>query len=136
KLSTEFSQNIERASQSILLVEGRRFASSGIVWQKNLVVTADHSLPRSEEIQMRTASGEALTAVVAGRDPSTDIALLKTTVDLVPLEIASDQKLKSGQLALIVGRAQGGRMLAVLSMVSGTDDGYRNWRGGNFDQFI
>ena len=135
-LSAEISQIIERVSPSILVVQGRRFPSSGIAWQKNLVITTDHSLPQSEEIQIRTSSGELITAVLAGRDPSTDIAILKTTTDLQPIENAADQKLKAGQLPVIVGRARGGRVLAQLTMISGTDEGYRNWRGGTFDQFI
>jgi len=38
KLSTELSQLIEQSSKSIVLVQGRKFPSSGIAWQKNLVV--------------------------------------------------------------------------------------------------
>lgn len=135
-LSTELSEMIERASQSVVLVQGRRFPSSGIAWKKNLVVTADHSLPRNGELQIRIAKGEAITGVVAGRDPSADIAIIQTSIELQPLEPSSDQALKPGQLAVILGRANGGRLLAVLTMLSGSDGTYKNWRGGTFDQFI
>jgi len=136
KLSAEFSGTIENVSPSIVLVQGRRYPASGIVWQKNFVVTADHLLPASQEIVLRTATGEEIQASIAGRDPSIDVAILKTATDLEAVQGASDQKLKSGQLGLIVGRANGGRVLALLSMVSGAEYGYRNWRGGKFDQFI
>ena len=35
KLSEELSATIERASQSVVLVQGKRLPSSGIVWKKN-----------------------------------------------------------------------------------------------------
>ena len=135
KLSKEFSEAIKKASQSIVLVQGRRFPSSGIAWRKDIVVAADHSLPRSQQVQIRTAAGEAITATVAGRDPALDLVLLKTNSDLVPAERA-EQQLQAGQLALLLARAHRGRELAMLTMVSGSGEGYRNWRGGTFDQFI
>ena len=135
KLSEELSGTIERASQSVVLVQGRRFPASGVVWKKKFVVTSDHSLPRINEVQIRTASGEMISGVVAGRDPSTDVAIIQTSQELQPLEI-SEGPVKAGQLAVILGRANGGRVLSVLTMISGTDSNYRNWRGGTFDQFI
>jgi S1-C subfamily serine protease len=135
KLSEELSATIERASQSVVLVQGRRFPASGVVWKNNFVITTDHSLPRTTEVQIRTASGEMITGVIAGRDPSTDVAIIQTSKDLQPLEI-SEAPVKAGQLALILGRANGGRVLSVLTMISGTDSNYKNWRGGTFDQFI
>lgn len=135
KLSEELSATIEKASQSVVLVQGRRFPASGVVWKKNLVVTTDHSLPRSNEVQIRTASGEIISGAIAGRDPATDVAIVQSSKDLQPLEF-SKTSLKAGQLAIILGRANGGRVLSVLTMISGTDNNYKNWRGGTFDQFI
>jgi S1-C subfamily serine protease len=135
KLSEELSATIEKASQSVVLVQGRRFPASGIVWKKNLVVTTDHSLPRTNEVQIRTAAGEVISGAIAGRDPATDVAIIQSSKDLHPLEF-SKTSLKAGQLAVILGRANGGRILSVLTMISGTDNNYKNWRGGTFDQFI
>ncbi|MCI0447217.1 S1C family serine protease, partial [bacterium] len=111
------------------------FPASGVVWKKQFVITTDHSLPRTSEVQIRTASGEMVTGVIAGRDPSTDVAIIQTSKELQPLEF-SETQLKAGQLAVILGRANGGRLLSVLTMISGTDSTYKNWRGGTFDQFI
>lgn len=135
KLSEELSAAIEKASQSVVLVQGRRFPASGVVWKKNLVVTTDHSLPRSNEVQIRTASGEIISGAIAGRDPATDVAIIQSSKDLQPMEF-SKTSLNAGQLAIVLGRANGGRVLSVLTMISGTDNNYKNWRGGTFDQFI
>jgi S1-C subfamily serine protease len=136
KLSSEFSELIERASKSIVLIPGRRSAASGIAWRKDLVITADHLLGRSGDYEIRTSSGEAVVASVIGRDPSIDIAILKTGSELEPLVAGASPPLKAGQLAVSIGRASGGRILSALTMVSGTDGAYRNWRGGSFDTFI
>lgn len=136
KLGIELSKIVEQASRSIVLVEGRRLPSSGIVWQKNLVISADHSLPRTEELHIKTSTSETIVGIVIGRDPSLDIAMIKLEADLPPLENSRDVKLKAGQLGVCLGRANGGRVLAALTMVSGVDDNYRNWRGGILDQFL
>jgi S1-C subfamily serine protease len=134
KLSIELSEIIRKVSESIVLVQGRRSPSSGIVWEKNLIVTADHLLPRQEEVQI-ASSGETITAVVAGRDPGTDLALLKTSTELKPVE-KETADLTTGHLVVSVGRANRGRLLAVLGIISGSEGAYRNWRGGSLDRFI
>src|SRR5262249_12936561 len=108
----------------------------GIAWQKNLIVTADHLLGRSSEFSVYSSAGEELSAVVAGRDPSLDMAILKTDKDLKGIEAFSTDTVKAGELAICVGRAARGRLLSTLTMISGSDATYRNWRGGTFDQFI
>lgn len=135
KLSTELSGIIQNVSESIVLVQGRRSPSSGIVWDKNVIVTADHLLPRQEEVQIASSSGETIIANVAGRDPGTDLALLKTSIELKPVNNEAAQ-LNTCQLAVSVGRANRGRLLAVLGIISGSDGPYRNWRGGSLDRFI
>jgi S1-C subfamily serine protease len=136
KLSTELFEIVERTSQSIVLVQGRRVPCSGIVWQKKLVVSADHSLPRTEELQIKTSTGEGISGTVVGRDPSIDIAVIKLSAELQPLENSPDEKLRAGQICTTMGRANGGRLLAMLTIISGVDDHYRNWRSGILDQFI
>lgn len=135
-LSSEFAGLMEKASPSIVLVPGRRSSASGIVWRKNLVITADHLLGRAGNQEVMTSSGESIGATVAGRDPSTDIAILKTKSELQAVEAATEAPIKAGQLAISLGRAAGGRLLGALTMISGADEAYRNWRGGTFDHFI
>ncbi|HSE43294.1 MAG TPA: S1C family serine protease [Acidobacteriota bacterium] len=135
-ISNELSAMIENASQSIVLVEGKKFPASGIVWQKNFIVTADHLLPRSREVQVMISNSESITGSITGRDPATDIAIIQVSKDLHAFDQYSEQAVKTGELVVILGRANGGRQLAVLTMISGTDDKYKNWRGGTLDQFI
>ncbi|MCI0604098.1 S1C family serine protease [bacterium] len=135
KLSEELSSITRKVSESIVFVQSRRSASSGIVWEKNTIVTADHLLPRQDEVHIQIPSGETTTALVAGRDSSTDLALLKTTTEFKAVE-KETSPFEAGQLAISIGRANRGRLLAVLGIVSGSDGPYRNWRGGTLDRFI
>jgi hypothetical protein len=78
ELSNALAQATDRAAASVVAVHTeRRGSSSGIVWRSGGVVTADHALRRDEEIQMTLPDGRVVSATLAGRDPSTDIAVLK-----------------------------------------------------------
>src|SRR3954454_53958 len=78
-LSAELADAVERAGRSVVTVEARRrVPGSGIVWPEGgVIVTADHVLERHEEISIVFAGGERVVATVAGRDPGSDIAILK-----------------------------------------------------------
>ena len=54
-----------------------RGSSSGVIWRPGVIVTAEHALRRDEDIQLTVADGRAVPAKLVGRDPSTDLAVLK-----------------------------------------------------------
>ena len=56
--------------------------TSGIEWKKGVVVTVHHGVQRDEDIKVLLAGGRAVSAKLAGRDPSTDIAVLRIEEDL------------------------------------------------------
>ena len=60
-----------------MTVQSHRFRASGIVWRPGLIVTADEALPDGAEITVTLAGGETVPATIAGRDPTTAIALLR-----------------------------------------------------------
>src|SRR5262245_33270599 len=80
ELSSTLAAAVARAAPSVVRIEGgRRGPSSGTVWSADgLVVAAHHNLPRDEEIPVGLADGGTTTAQVVGRDPTTDLALLRT----------------------------------------------------------
>src|SRR5450432_2513186 len=77
-LSNELAAAVEQAGQAVVAVNARpRFASSGVVWRPGVIVTAEHTIRRREEIGITLADGRSTSATLAGRDPGTDIAVLK-----------------------------------------------------------
>src|SRR6266852_4340460 len=78
ELSNALAQATDRAAASVVAVHTeRRGSSSGVVWRSGVIVTAEHALRRDEEIQVTLPDGRVVSASLAGRDPSTDLAVLK-----------------------------------------------------------
>src|SRR5215469_12309421 len=78
KFSDELSAAAEQAEKSVVTVFARRrLPSSGISWRNGVVVTANHTIQREEEISLLLAGNKKVTAKLAGRDPGTDLAILK-----------------------------------------------------------
>ena len=77
KLSNDLAAVSAAAGKSVVSVQGTRHPSSGIVIAKDAVVAASHAVRRDDEITVITAPGQKLSARVAGRDPSTDLVVLR-----------------------------------------------------------
>src|SRR5579863_9997886 len=78
ELSNALAQATERAAASVVALHTEtRGSSSGVVWRSGIIVTAEHALRRDEEIQVTLPDGRVASATLAGRDPSTDLAVLK-----------------------------------------------------------
>ncbi len=137
-LSDDLAAAVETAGQSIVRVEGRRRQSaSGIVWSADgLIATAHHVLERDENIQIGLPNGESTTATLVGRDPTTDVAILRADVSgLTPanwLEIAS---VKVGHLVLALGRPEAD-VQATLGVISALDGEWRTHAGGRIDTYV
>ena len=78
ELSDAIADAAERAGKSTVLVDARRkFPASGIAFARDLILTADHVVERDEDIKVILADGTEVSAQLAGRDPGTDLAVLK-----------------------------------------------------------
>src|SRR5258708_25386322 len=76
-LSNELAGAVERAGRAVVAVHGRQHRpSSGVLWQPNVVVTAEHALKRDEEITVTLPDGSNVPAVLAGRDAGTYLAVV------------------------------------------------------------
>src|SRR5712671_267410 len=78
ELSNTLAQVTDLAAASVVAVHTEaRGSSSGVVWREGVIVTAEHALRHDEEIQATLPNGRIVPATLAGRDPSTDLAILK-----------------------------------------------------------
>jgi S1-C subfamily serine protease len=134
-LSNEAAGAIEKAGPSVVAIHGRRrIPSSGVHWREGIVVTANHALERDEEINVTLPGGSTTAATLAGRDPSTDLAILKVSAQNLPLAERGDAAaLKPGNLVLVAGRTAEGTTRASLAMVAVTGPAWRAWTGGAID---
>src|SRR6184192_2934916 len=134
-LSRDIAGILERAAAGIVRVDARpNRPATGIVWADGLVLTADHVIERDDAIQI-SAGGAAVKAGVAGRDPGTDLALLKTDgLTASPLARAASADVRIGHLVLAAGRTS--ELQVSLGIVSGLSGAFRSWRGGETERLI
>lgn len=121
-LSDSLANAVETASPGIVRVEGRRrLPGTGIVWSsEGVIITAHHIIERDENINIGLGGDVITPAKLIGRDPSTDLAVLKVEADTTPPVWAGDsdgKELKVGHLVLALGRP-GTQVQATLGVVS------------------
>jgi len=137
-LSHDLAHVVEQVSPSVVAVNARRhLSSSGVYWRDGIIVTASHTIRRTDEISVIVASGQSVVATLAGVDPSTDLAVLKIdNPELSPPLFGDSSQLKVGHVVLAVGRGAQRGLNATLGIVGVLSGSWRTWRGGLIDQFI
>jgi S1-C subfamily serine protease len=137
-LSDDLVAAVETAGKSVVRVEGRRrMSASGIVWSADgVIVTAHHVVTRDEELSIALPNGDEVPAALVGRDPSTDLAVLRAQSSglTVPAWVESDA-LRVGQLVLALGRP-GRTVQATLGVVSAVGGSWRTGAGGQIDRYL
>jgi S1-C subfamily serine protease len=134
-LSDALAALVQQAAQTVVGVHGgSRRGTSGLIWQDGVVVTVEEALRRDDSLQVALPGGETVAATLAGRDPSTDIAVLRVVgaTGSAP-EPAPDAR--PGELALALGRRHGATV-SRLGIVSQAGEAWRSMRGGRIDRFI
>jgi S1-C subfamily serine protease len=128
----------ERAAASVVAVHTEtRGSSSGIVWRPGVIVTSEHTLRRDEEIQLTLPNGRVAAATLVGRDPSTDIAVLKCADADTAVPFFGDvAAFKPGSLTLVVGRTRASGPVASLGVVSLVASDRSTWTGASLAPYI
>src|SRR5688500_6879735 len=126
----------ETIRPALVRVDGRSTQpASGVASADGLVLTADHVLEREEDLYVLTGDGRRLAAQFAGRDPSSDLAVLKVA-DLNAQPARQGSTARVGQLILAVGRPSDSGPMASLGIVSSVGGPLRTGRGGMLERFI
>jgi serine protease DegQ len=133
----DFAGAVERAGRAVVAIHARRrIPSSGIHWRGGVIVTANHTLHRDDDITVTTGDGSRIPATIAGRDPTTDLAVLKLNAGALPTaDVADSAALGVGSMVLAVGRP-GSALTATFGIVSALGGEWRTWRGGTIDRWI
>ena len=134
--SDHTAQLVERIAGSVVAVHGgSRWSASGIHWRSGVIVTAEEILERDDDIKITLAGGRQIDATLAGRDPTTDVAVLRFQPDGLPIAPTADASLRSGQVALAVGSYEGAP-LSALGIVALAGGAWHSRRGGTIDSLI
>lgn len=136
-LSNDLAAAVERAGKSVVAVHARpRFSSAGVIWRPGVIVTAEHTVRREEEITVTLPDGTDRPVTLAGADAGTDIAVLKLAEAGVEVATQSLAELLPGYLAMAIGRSENSGVNATLGIISAVSGSWRTWRGGRLDQYI
>jgi S1-C subfamily serine protease len=133
-LSNGLAAAVEAVAPSVVAVNARpRLPSTGIHWRPGIVVTADHTVRADEDITVTRSDGHTTPATLAGRDPGTDLAVLRVRdADFPTAAVADPGTLHVGHLVLAVG--YGPRVSwGVVSALGGR---WRTGRGAEVDQLM
>jgi S1-C subfamily serine protease len=135
--SDHAAQLVEQTASSIVAVHGGgRGSSSGIHWRSGVIVTAEEVLGRDEDIKITLPSGRLVEASLAGRDPSTDVAVLRFQPDGLPATTTAEAaSLRPGHVVLAIGNHKG-VPLASLGIVAMAGGPWQSIRGGTIDNLI
>jgi S1-C subfamily serine protease len=136
-LSNELAAVVENTGRSVVRVEARRrLPASGVVWSNDgLIVTAHHVVHWDENIRVGVGA-ETFPAALVGRDPSTDLAVLRAEGIRLPAAAwETPDDLRVGHLALALGRP-GRSVQATFGIVSALGEGWRSPAGGLIDRYL
>ena len=137
-LSNALAETVESADSSVVRVEGRsRLPASGIVWSPDgVIVTAHHVLEQDDNINVGFGDGQTVPAALVGRDPTTDLAVLRVqATGLSPSTWAEPDDVRVGNLVLALGRP-GQSVRATMGVVSALGGSWRTPTGGTLDRYL
>ena len=124
-LSAELSGVVARVGPSVVRVDdGSRLTAIGLLWTEDgVVLTTSHGVERDDELAVELADGTRLPTVLVGRDPETDLAVLRVSASgLTPVTKADPEAVRVGQLVLALGRPGESGLSATLGIISARQD--------------
>ena len=107
QISDDIADVVASASNSVVRVAGRRrLPASGVIWSADgIIVTANHVIERDSNIRVGLPGGDVSDAQLVGRDPTTDVALIRVAAsDLTPPDWSQPASARVGNLVVAVGR--------------------------------
>lgn len=137
-ISKALADVVEQASSFVVQVSGRsRHPASGIVWApEGTIVTANHVVQREDEITVGLPGGERVKASLVGRDPGTDLAVLKAESEgLTAAAWLEEPEIRVGALVLALGRPAAG-VEASFGVISALGGAWRTGGGGQVSHYI
>ena len=136
--SDELAGLVRDSEEYIVRIEARRrLPASGVIWSKDgIILTTNHVVRKDEGISIGLPDGGSASAELLGRDPSTDLAILKvdgTQFNEPAWAEAGD--LNVGNLVLALGRP-GNSLMATFGVLSAVGDRWRTPGGGWLEQYV
>jgi S1-C subfamily serine protease len=135
ELSSTFADLVAATSPQIVEVQSHRSLASGFFWRDGLILTPDETLADEGPIQVELSDNTVLDAALLGRDPATDIALLRVASVGHRAAVFSKGAVRAGALTLVVAAAESAS-LTTFGMIVAVGPAWQSMRGGKIDARI
>jgi S1-C subfamily serine protease len=124
------------ATNVVVIASGARSTASGLLWGEDLVIAPESAVEGDQGLRIGGASGDPIAGHVIGRDPTTNIAVIRLEARHgAGTWIAAEAPPLAGALALAIGRRRQAvaARLGIVSLVAGP---WQSMRGGEIDRLI
>ena len=135
QLSDALADQVARAAPSVVAIHLGRRHCSGIVWRPDVVVTSEQVLPSRTDLTLAGSGGETQ-ARLAGRDSSTNVAVLQVAQPLQGTRPDPAPVPRVGAMTLVVGADRAGAATARLALAHATGPEWHSMRGGRIDALL
>lgn len=123
-----------QATVAIRSSSGHRL--SGMLWEPDVVVTSEQSLPARGEYEVTVAQQPAVSATLAGRDAGTNVAVLRLAQRLPFGARPPSAEPRVGAIVLAIGAGSGGGAGVRLGVVSAVGPQWHSRAGGRIEKRI
>ncbi len=117
-------------------LKGTSLGSGFIINEDGHILTNNHVVKDATDIKVRLSDGREFEAKIVGRDPASDVALIKLQQvkgKLPTVALGDSDALDQGDFVIAIGSPLGFRESATFGIVSAKD---RQLTGGSFDDFL
>ena len=130
--SNAIADAVSAAAPGVVAIRTRQARASGFAWRPGWIVSSEEGLPEDDEAEIMLPGGATLAAKVAGRDPTTDVLLLRCEgIETQPVAFDA-APLRAGEMVIAIGAREGLPVVAG-GLVSLAGPAWRSLRGGEID---
>lgn len=136
-LSAALAARVAGAAGCVIGVRaGDHRRRSGILWQPDAVVASEQTLPDATEFELSLPGGATASAQLAGRDPATNIAVLRLALPVAAARPEAAADPRPGALTLVLGADSAGGVTARLAMIHAVGPAWHSMAGGRIDALL
>jgi S1-C subfamily serine protease len=135
QLSSALADRLTAASPSVVALKAGSRHRSGILWRPDVVVTSEQ-VAGDQENAVVVQGGIEVAARLAGRDPTTNVAVFRLDAPLSGTLPAHAAMPRVGSLAMVIGAGPDGAATGRLAMVHATGPAWHSMAGGRIDTLI
>jgi S1-C subfamily serine protease len=117
--SNELAEQTAAAARSVVQVIGARRPASGVVHGPDTVITTARAIGREDGLRVRLPDDTLIDADLAGWDPATSLAVLRTRTPLdLQIPTIAEQEARTGEIVLAIARSWSNALTASAGIVA------------------